>query len=221
MDFRIERAAEGIRVLTIGPPPNEFHPAFLDAFEASLDSVEADRSATGLVTVGEGKHFSNGFDIAYLGGLSPEDVGPFVERSCRLLARLLVFPLPTAAAINGHAFGIGAMLALAHDQRVMNAERGWLCFPEIDMGLRLHPFMQDLVVVRVGMAAAADAIVGGGRYDGAAATAAGFVHQAVPAPAVRAEAVAAVAARAGRSREVTTAIKSDLFGPVVARLSPA
>lgn len=216
MDFSIDAAADGIRVLSIGPPPGEFNPAFLDAFGAALDAVESDPAATGLVTVGTGKHFSNGFELAHLGGLA--DPMPFVERSCRLLARLLVYPLPTVAAINGHAFGIGAMLALAHDQRVMNSERGWLCLPEIDMGLRLHPFMQELVVARLGRPAATDAIVGGGRYDGATAEAAGFVHQMVPASSLLDVAATLARARAGRDRGVTAAIKADLFGPIVALL---
>ncbi|HWE55902.1 MAG TPA: enoyl-CoA hydratase/isomerase family protein [Acidimicrobiales bacterium] len=219
MDFSIEGGADGIRVLSIGPPPNEFNPAFLDGFGAALDAVESDPAATGLVTVGADKHYSNGFELAHLAGLA--DPMPFVERSCRLLARLLVFPLPTVAAVNGHAFGIGAMLALAHDQRVMNSERGWLCLPEIDMGLRLHPFMQELVVARLGSPAATDAVIGGGRYDGAAAAAAGFVHEVAPAESVVGVAVSLAHARAGRDRGVTAAIKTDLFGPILARLPPA
>lgn len=213
MEFRIDGAPDGVRVVSMGPSANEFNPAFLDAFEASLDTVEGDSSATGLVTTATGKHFSNGFDLAHLGGLA--DPLPFVERSCRLLARLMVFPLPTVAAINGHGFGIGAMLALAHDQRVMNSERGWLCLPEIDMGLRLHPFMQELVVARVGLAAAAEAIVGGARYDALVAAEGGFVAAGVAPASLVDTAVALAAARAGRSREVTAAIKSDLFGRVV------
>jgi len=44
-----------------------------------------------------------------------------------LFARLLTFGVPVVAALNGHAFGAGAMLALACDERTMRADRGWLC----------------------------------------------------------------------------------------------
>ena len=50
-------------------------------------------------------------------------------------------PLPPAAAqvaaINGHAFGAGVFLALACDWRLMRTERGFLNFPELNLGMRL------------------------------------------------------------------------------------
>ena len=39
------------------------------------------------------------------------------------------------AAVNGHAFGAGAVLAIAHDILVMRADRGYWCMPEADLGL--------------------------------------------------------------------------------------
>ena len=95
---------------------------------------DAGRDARALVTVGTGKHYSNGFDLDFLGALPRGDLEAFMDRVLRLLTRLLTFPVPTVAAVNGHAFGIGAMLALAHDRRVMRADRGWFCLPEIDLG---------------------------------------------------------------------------------------
>jgi enoyl-CoA hydratase/carnithine racemase len=46
---------------------------------------------------------------------------------------VLIAPVPTVAAINGHAFGAGSMLAIAHDFRVMRVDRGYYCFPEVDI----------------------------------------------------------------------------------------
>jgi enoyl-CoA hydratase/carnithine racemase len=43
--------------------------------------------------------------------------------------------MPTIALINGHAFGAGCFLSLAHDYRVQNPTRGFNCLPEIDMGV--------------------------------------------------------------------------------------
>ena len=58
-----------------------------------------------------------------------------------LLARLLEIGVPTVAAIQGHAFAAGAMLALAHDERVMRADRGWSCLPEVDINIPFTPGM--------------------------------------------------------------------------------
>lgn len=35
----------------------------------------------------------------------------------------------------GHAFGAGAVFAIAHDYRVMNSERGWICWNEVDINI--------------------------------------------------------------------------------------
>ena len=51
---------------------------------------------------------------------------------------MLTLPVYTVAAVNGHAFGAGAQLAVAHDLRLMRTDRGFFCTPEIDMKVGLH-----------------------------------------------------------------------------------
>lgn len=40
------------------------------------------------------------------------------------MIRLLSFPMPCIAAINGHAFGGGLAFAFSHDYRIMREDRG-------------------------------------------------------------------------------------------------
>jgi hypothetical protein len=56
--------------------------------------------------------------------------------------------MPTVAAVTGYAFGGGATLGMAYDWRVMRADRGYYCFPEVDIGVhprhgRAHPGEAD------------------------------------------------------------------------------
>lgn len=37
--------------------------------------------------------------------------------------------------ITGHTFGGGCPLALAHDYRIMNADRGFISMPPVDLGM--------------------------------------------------------------------------------------
>ena len=128
----------GTAVVTFGDGPNAFTAGFVTEANAALDEAEADPDVRAVVTTGAGRHYSNGFDLEFLGSLEGPALGAFLLDSRALLARVLAFPLPIAAALNGHAFGIGAMLALAHDRRVMRSDRGWFCLPEIDLGMRFH-----------------------------------------------------------------------------------
>lgn len=49
--------------------------------------------------------------------------------------------MPTLALINGHAFAGGFMLAMMHDYRIMNPSKGFLCLPELHMGIPFQPAM--------------------------------------------------------------------------------
>ena len=159
-------AIDGVRVLRLGDGLNAFDAAFVTELDDALASIEADADATTLVTTAGGKHFSNGFDLEFLGSLELDALMAFMNQTSAALARILVFPIPTVAAMNGHAFGIGALLALAHDQRVQNTERGWFCLPEVDLRMRFNPFQLALVIGKLSRPTAQEAVLSGGRYDG-------------------------------------------------------
>jgi enoyl-CoA hydratase/carnithine racemase len=216
---RVEHA-DHAHVIRLERDGNLFDDAFLTSFDDALDAVEAADDGLPVLTVGTGKAYSNGFDLDHLGGLQGDALWAFVERACRLVARVLVFGAPTSAAINGHAFGIGAILTLAHDRRVMRADRGWFCLPEVDLGLAFHPFMLALITARLPADTASEAVLTGRRYDAAAAEAAGIVH--ATGPVDRLQALAAEVARpgAGKQPTVLAALKRDLHAAVLARLDP-
>ena len=206
---------DGIVVLRLVKDKNLVDSEFLGALNAELDRVEADADATGLVVTGNDKYFSNGFDLEFLGRLDSAQLPIFIGDAQRLVARVLTFPMPTVAAVNGHAFGIVAMFALAHDQRVMRTDRGWWCLPEIDLGLPFAPFMVALIRSRLSDATASEAILSGRRYTGDEAVAAGIAHSAATEDALIGLAVAAAASRAGKGREITATLKRDLYAPVL------
>ena len=197
---------------------NAFETTFVDELHAALDVVEASDAARALVTTGAGKHYSNGFDIEFLGSLDGPGLTEFMGRTLGVLARLLTFPVPTAAAVNGHAFGIGAMLVLAHDRRVMRSDRGWFCLPEIDLGMQFHPFMQALITHRLPVATVEEAILTGRRYDGPAAVEAGIAHATAPPDDLVAAAVDASAPLTGKAPDIAVALKRSLHAPVLAHL---
>jgi len=49
--------------------------------------------------------------------------------------KLLLYPIPVIAAINGHAFGNGSIIACACDFRFMRSDKGFFCFPEVNISI--------------------------------------------------------------------------------------
>ncbi|HTI74007.1 MAG TPA: enoyl-CoA hydratase/isomerase family protein [Mycobacterium sp.] len=205
-----------IAVLNLGDDENRFSPDWLDAVNGFLDRVESG-DAKALVTTGDGKFYSNGLDLDWLGAHS--DRGDwYIDRVHQLLARVLVAPVPTVAAINGHAFGAGSMLAIAHDFRIMRADRGYFCFPEVDIHIPFSPGMAAIIQAKLTPAAAVEAMTTGRRYGGADAEAIGLVTASAPQDKVTSAAVDLVTPLTGKDPGTLQAIKSTMFATVTAAL---
>jgi len=209
----------GVFVLTMQAGENRFNRPFLEALHAALDEVERSSGPAALVTTGGSeKFYSNGLDLAWLSGDGQSEGGAFISAVLRLFGRVLVYPLPTVAAINGHAFAAGAMLALAHDYRVMRADRGFFCLPEVDIKLPLAPGMTALIKNRLSQATFRDAILTGARIGGSDAATRGIVDEAVPGADVLAHAIARAAALAEKDRQIYGTLKRGMYGDVLAIL---
>lgn len=211
---------DGVYVLHLGDDGNHVRESFLDGLTGALDAIHEDADAEALVVTAAGKSFSQGYDLEHLAALAADDAGAggaFVQRSIDVLARVLIAPVPTAAAITGHAFGYGALLALACDLRVQRADRGWWCLPEVDLGLRFQPMQLALVQAKLTPAAAEEATLAGRRWDAAAALAAGVVHAVAPEGEEVARAIELLAPRRGKGRTILQGMKRDLYADVLAQ----
>ena len=111
--------AEGVAVLTVDRPAvrNAISPATMDALDAALDAVA---DAAVLVIHGGGdRAFISGGDLKELAKIrSFDDAVAMAVRMRRLCDRIATFPAPVIAALNGHALGGGAEVAVAADIRV-------------------------------------------------------------------------------------------------------
>ena len=126
-----------VHVIDLGDGDNRLTDDVLNEFHRLLDELENGAGARALVTMGSGKVWSNGLDIEFM-SQHPSQMWRYLADVERLLARVIVLGVPTVAAITGHAFGAGAMLALCHDLSVMRSDRGYWCLPEVELGMDLH-----------------------------------------------------------------------------------
>jgi enoyl-CoA hydratase/carnithine racemase len=204
-----------VALLTLGDDENRFAPDWIETVDAHLDAVET--QAHGLITVGAGKFYSNGLDLDWL--LANGDRAEwYVARVQELFNRILTFPMPTVAAVNGHTFGAGAMLAIAHDYRIMREDRGYYCFPEVDINIPFTPGMAALVQAKLSPQTAVTAMTTGHRYGGAEARAAGLVDDTAAEGEVVAAAIDRLTPIAGKDPGTLGAIKATMYGAVSEKL---
>jgi enoyl-CoA hydratase/carnithine racemase len=207
-----------VHVLRFDDGENRFSPGLLEEFEKALDALTEAPAPKALVTTGTGKFYSNGLDLDWL-GQNPDRWGPYITRVHALFARLLTLPMPTVAAVNGHAFAAGGMLALAHDFRVMRADRGYFCLPEVDLGLPFSPGMSALIQARLPTPTAHEAMLTGRRYGGEDAVAASIVHRTAPEAEVASAAIALAAPLAAKDGGTMAKIRTQMYAPVLEALA--
>jgi enoyl-CoA hydratase/carnithine racemase len=165
-------------ILDLGDGENRFHPDWLASVGTALDKVEKETDPRALVTTATGKFYSNGLDLDWLFANVDEHPG-YVISVQELFARMLSLPMITVAALQGHAFAAGAMFSLAHDFRIMRADRGYWCLPEANISIPFTPGMSALIQARLAPRTAHQAMLTAHRYGGADAVAAGIVDRAV------------------------------------------
>ena len=206
-----------VRVLDFGPGEHRINPEWIATLSAALDEVTAAEPPRGLVITASSKVFNLGLDLEWMAS-NPGGASGLVESMHQAFARLLELPLPTVAAIQGHAFAGGALFSLAHDYSVMSEDRGWFCLPEIDGGIAFSPGLTDLVSARLAPQTAHEALTAGRRYSGPEVLEASIVDAVAPLDEVVPRAVEMASALAGKPAETYGTIKARLYRHVLASL---
>lgn len=131
--FRIERDGEVATLVLANGPANTVDPGLIERLIAGLPEVTEDPAVRCIVIRGTGRIFVGGADIRVMRRLDPETYRA-MRRWTEVQALLELAPKPVVAALNGHALGGGAELALACDLRILHA-KATFGFPESGLGI--------------------------------------------------------------------------------------
>src|ERR1700759_1993125 len=110
---------DGLAVITIDRP-HARNAIALDTMGHLEKAIDAATGAEALVIKGAGERaFVSGGDLKELSALRTEEAAAAMAKRMRSICdQLAAFPAPVVAALNGHAFGGGAEVAVAADIRV-------------------------------------------------------------------------------------------------------
>lgn len=205
-------------VLTMNDGENRWNTTFVREYAKALDEVEASTGPAALVTRSSSeKFFSNGLDLDWVSSAGDHpggDRAAFGQEFMALMGRIITLPVPTVAAINGHAFGAGFMTALCHDVRVMRADRGFVCANEMQLGMSIP--QAELALFRHKLPANVffETVQLARRWAGPDALATGIVSQILPVEELFETACqrAADLAPLGANRAAYGGQKERLFG---------
>jgi enoyl-CoA hydratase/carnithine racemase len=139
-----------VAVMTMNNGENRHNPDFIGAILDSFDEIEKDETISSVViTSSDVKNWSQGIDIVWMmNAMNNKDtqaIKNFLYGLNRIFKRILYFPMPVIASMNGHVFGDGSIMACACDFRFMKADRGYFCFPEVDINIPFMPAMLAII----------------------------------------------------------------------------
>lgn len=157
---------------------------------ALFRALRREREARAVVLTGRGRAFSAGGDFAWF----PELQEPGALEHLRLDAKQLIWDLldveiPIVAALNGHAVGLGASIALLCDVILM-AEGATLSDPHVRLGIVAGDGGVAIWPLVLGPARAKQYLLTGDRLSAAEAERLGLVNRVVPAERLEDEALA-------------------------------
>ncbi|XP_052188311.1 enoyl-CoA delta isomerase 2, peroxisomal-like [Diospyros lotus] len=146
--------------LTGGDEEHRLNPSLIVSIRSALSEVRQ-QSTRGsvLITTASGKFFSNGFDLAWAKAAgstaaAKDRVLHMVQLFKPVVADLMSLPMPTIAAVTGHAAAAGMILAMSHDYVLMRSDRGVLYMSELDIGMTFPDYFTAMMRSKIGSAAA-------------------------------------------------------------------
>lgn len=193
MSLVLTEVRDTVALLTMNDPRrrNPLSDGMREALVEALAAVGENRAIRAVVLMGAGGHFSSGGDLSAMPPLSRRDAEERLAHVGRLVRLVRDCGVPTVAAIDGFAAGVGVGLAAACDI-VLVTERARVLLPFTRLGLLPDGASLASVAQRVGSACARRLFLRADPVTGADATRLGLADELVPSAELpaRAESVA-------------------------------
>jgi enoyl-CoA hydratase/carnithine racemase len=214
------KKVETVGVITMNNGENRHNPDFVRAILTAFDEVEADPCISSVIIASsDPKNWSQGIDLTWItGAMANNDlqgIRDFMYGLNRIFKRILLYPMPVIAAINGHAFGDGTIMACACDFRFMKADRGFFCFPEIDINIPFLPGMLAIVRKAIPYYKLEELVLSGKRTGAAELEAHHVIVKACDNEEVLMREALAFAKNFNKKRPIFGEMKKRMYGSII------
>ncbi|EEF33079.1 catalytic, putative [Ricinus communis] len=170
-----------------GDDDHRLNPNLIATILSALQKIKSQAThGSVLITTSQGKFFSNGFDLAWAKKSAAADGGSAMERLHEMvvsfkpvIAEMISLPMPTIAALQGHAAAAGFLFALSHDYVLMRSDKGVLYMSEVDLGLPLPDYFSAAFRAKIyNVCTRRDILLRGAKVKGVEAVKMGIVDAA-------------------------------------------
>ncbi|PKN70030.1 MAG: enoyl-CoA hydratase/isomerase family protein [Deltaproteobacteria bacterium HGW-Deltaproteobacteria-12] len=202
--------------LTNGAKANTFTEDIINEYNSVFDELEASQDNAALViTSTDPKFWSNGINLEWI---VTKPSSYWFQFGClldKLYLRLALLNMPTIGCLNGHTYAGAAILAAAFDFRLMRADRGFFCYPEVDINIPFTPVMQQILKLLPDHQAVAELALTGRRIGGEEALKMKIVSAIYPEETLFPKALEMAQFLAQKNRKTYTIIKRGMRSNLV------
>lgn len=202
--------------LTNGAKANTFNEDVINEYNAVLDELEASPgNAALLITSTDPKFWSNGIDLEWA-ITKPANYFPQLAFLLdKLFLRFALLNMPTVGCLTGHTYAGAAILAASFDFRLMRADRGFFCYPEIDIKIPFSPIMQQIIKLLPDRQAVTELVFTGKRIGGEEALKMKIVSAIYPGETLFPKALEMAGFLSQKDRKTYSTIKRNLRSNLV------
>lgn len=194
-----------------GTKANTFSEDVIREFNEKIDELEATNdNAALLITSTDPKFWSNGIDLEWLVTKPASYFPQFAYQLDMLFLRFALLNMPTVGCLTGHTYAGGAILACTFDFRLMRSDRGFFCFPEVDIKIPFSPIMQQIIKLLPDQHATTELVFTGRRIGGEEALKMKIVSAIYPADTLFNKALEMAKFLSQKDRKTYGKIKRDM-----------
>jgi enoyl-CoA hydratase len=174
--------------------------------------------AKSVVITAEGNIFSAGVDLLRILDGGSAYVRQLLPVLSEMYEATFSLPHPLVAAINGHAFAGGCILACTADHRVMAKAAGRIGVPELSVGVPFPPTPLEVMRFVLPSQHLSRVMIGGAAYDAEEAREFGLVDEVAAPEQVLDRAMAAAQRLAAIHPSTFSLTKAQLRAPALERM---